>query len=193
MKAKLFVATLLGLLVFSTQARAQTEYGVAFRGTAQTTDAAGNIVSHPINNTTLLQDAANGIGATNTQSLLLVYHVNAGENSGQIGDNIETINTTNGQTVYTNFSFFSGGSFGPAIYNADQTQAARLCDVFTPQSVALSGEDLGTALINERLIGKNGVVKKTIISGTVLYHVVPQGTNNETICNATFTVNKQIK
>lgn len=193
MKAKLFVGTMLGLLVFSIQVRAQNIYQVQFRGTAQTTNDAGDIVARPINNNTLIQDAATKTGATNTQSLQLVYHINGTENSGTFGDTIEVLNTSTHTTIYTNFSFFSGSTFGQQLVNTDETQAVRLCDVFTPQATSLSGEDEGTALINQRAIMKNGQLKKLITSGTVLFFIAPEGTNGESICNATFNISKAIQ
>src|SRR4051812_26615136 len=100
--SKFLGGVLAGLFAFALQGNAQTLFQLTFKGTCQTTNDAGEIVSTQINNKTLIQDALTATGDTNASSLTVVYVQNASTDPGTPGDFIEVVNSTNGTPVYTN-------------------------------------------------------------------------------------------
>jgi hypothetical protein len=161
------ILTLLGLLCFSICGRAQSIFPITFKGSRQILDGSGRIVSQPVNNKTLLQEAATATGQPDVNSLTLVYDI-----GGDLdGDLIKVVNT-NSTSVYTNLALKYAGdfgdSFGGSITNGDQTQITRVVEII-PVPLQ-SAEDLGHAIINERaLLDKNGNFKKLLLTGNGVY------------------------
>src|SRR5215469_5981428 len=114
-----------GLLALAIQGQAQTVFQVTFKGTLQTTNSNGDIVSQKLNNQTYLSDASIALFGSNTvatasnsksnasPSLSLVYVQNASTDPSASGDYIEVLEGTNNTPVYTNLLFLYGGSFPP--------------------------------------------------------------------------------
>src|SRR3954447_22825672 len=71
------------------QSKAQSQFLFTFRGTCSTTNTAGQWLSQPSNNQTLIQDYAHTKGLTDTKSLILIYHLNGDDR----GDTIDIVNT----------------------------------------------------------------------------------------------------
>lgn len=207
---KIAVVIFSGLLALAIQTQAQTVFQVTFRGTVQTTNSNGDIVSQKLNNQTYLNDAATALGLTNTNGtgtnhvtllsnsknnptagLTLVYVQNATTDPTASGDYIEVISGTNNTTIYTNLLFLYGGSFPPALTNSAGTAYVAGAQVI-PLPLAGSGQSMGGATINERTI-KNG---KVTISGSFNYTSLRSAgsPDNDTIqvFNGTFSVGKQI-
>src|ERR1700722_675782 len=102
---KILMPILSGLLAFAIQGRGQNVFEMTFKGTATTTNDAGNIVSTKLSNKTLIQDAATERGITNAASLDAVYVQGAGTDTNAMGDFVEVVTKTNGAPVYTNLQF----------------------------------------------------------------------------------------
>lgn len=188
--SKITMAILSGLLAFALQGYSQTVYNVSVKGTCLTTNSNGDIVSQRLSNQSLIQDALTGTGSTNgASSLTVVYVQNASTDPSVNGDFIEVVNSTNGTPVYTNLLFlYGGGSFPPALTNSAGTQIAIGAQV-VPLPLAGSGDAMGGATINERILPK-----KTIISGSFNYTSLrsPSSTSNdvENVCSGMFNVSK---
>jgi len=176
---KMAFTTAIGLLSLTIQAQAQNLYHINFKGTCQTTNEAGQIVSTQINNKTLIQEAAAFAGETNVTSLTLVYHFDAVDN----GDLITTINT-NGVAIYTNLALL----IPEQITNGDETQFARCVHIFTRESLAAGPEHVGHGQVNGRLL-RNG---KSIVQGSLLYCELPSPSHGMRVCNATFHLAKPL-
>lgn len=174
-------------LVLTLQAHAQSVFQVNFRGTSETTNASGAIISQPVNDRTLVENAIEATGISNSVPLLAVYVMGGSTDLSVPADFIEVINKTNGTPVYTNLQFSYGGSFGPVLTNADGSQFVASAQVY-PLPLA-TGTPLGTATINVR-----NTTKKTIIMGSFNYAVMKSPTNTATvnIVTGTFNVSRQI-
>jgi hypothetical protein len=186
---KITMAILSGLLTVAVQSHGQnTVFNMTIKGTCQTTNDAGDIVSTKLNNKTLIQDAVTATGATNSSSLALVYVQSASTDPGTPGDFVEVVNSSTGLPVYTNLQFMYNGAFPPALLSADQTRFVAGAQVI-PQPLAGFGDSLGGATINAR-----AMPKKTLISGSFNYTSLrsPLSTSNDIVrvCNGTFNVGK---
>ena len=178
----------MGLLLFSVQARGQTLFHVMVKGTSVTTNDAGDLVKQPINNQTLIKEAADNLGETNLNRLRLVYVLDGHED----GDIIGVINT-NATVVFTNLALLLLGPENQAFTNADQTAFVRCADVFTARSLLISSDDVGNAVINGRtFLNHGGAVRKVSITGTLQYNNPPVGTNTQSICTSSFTVGRPL-
>ena len=196
---KIAVVIFSGLLALAIQGQAQTVFQVTFKGTVQTTNSNGDVVSQKLNNQMYLNDAV--AGGTNhvtaaresnpTADLSLVYVQSASADPSASGDYIEVIEGTNNSPIYTNLLFLYGGSFLPALTNSSGTAYVAGAQV-VPLPLAGSGEAMGGATINERTI-KNG---RVAISGSFNYTSLrsPGSTANDAIrvFTGTFNVGKQI-
>lgn len=182
--SKLFVV-LLGLAAVSLQAQVPDTFQIIFKGTCQTTNDSGQIVSQPVNNQTLIQRAVDQTGVPNSR-LSLVYKFDLTSNADVIG-----VAGTNGTLIYTNFVFLAPFD---SVTNADQTQFVRVADLFTDESLNITDEDVGHALITERLMlnSHSGTVKKTLLTGSMIYFMTANGTNGERCCSATFNATKPL-
>jgi len=180
-----------GLLALTIQSRGQsTTFQVTFKGNIVTTNANGNIISQKLSNRSFIQDAQTATGATNSSSFKLVYVQNASTDPSAPADFVEVIGGTNETPVYTNLQFmYSGSSFPPALTNSAQTQIAIGAGII-PQPLA-TGDSLGWATINERIM-----TKKTVINGSFNFTSLRSaGSNfNDTvrIYSGSFNVGKQI-
>ena len=188
MKNKITMAILSGLLAFAVQGFGQNVFQVTIKGSCLTTNVDGAIVSTKLTNKSFIQDAATATGATNTSNLSLVYAQNASTDPGVIGDFIEVVNNSTGNVVYTNLLFLYSGAFPPALVSADQSQFAAGAAV-VPLPLAGSGDALGGATINGRILPK-----KTVITGSFNYVTLrsPTSTSNDVVeaCSGTFNVGK---
>lgn len=203
---KIAVVIFSGLLTLAIQGQAQTVFQVTFKGTLQTTNSNGDIVSQRLNNQTYLNDAATALGlGTSTNAvamtksnsrnpaanLSLVYVQNASTDPSASGDYIEVLEGTNNAPVYTNLLFLYGGDFLPALTNSSGTAYVAGAQV-VPLPLAGSGQTMGGATINERTI-KNG---RIAISGSFNYTSLrsPGSAENDAIrvFSGTFSVGKQI-
>jgi hypothetical protein len=187
--SKIMMAILTGLLTIAAQGYAQNVFQVTFKGTCVTTNVDGAIVSTKLDNKALIQDAVTATGATNSSQLGVVYVQNASSDPSAPGDFIEVVNTSTGESVYTNMLFLYGGPpFVPTLLSGDQTRFVAGAQV-VPLPLAGSGDTLGGATINGRY-----TPKKTLISGSFNYTVLrsPLSTSNDVIrvCSGTFHVNK---
>ncbi len=183
---KLMMAILSGLLAFATQTLGQTVYDVTFKGTCVTTNDNGDIVSSKLNNKTFIQDAIAATG--NTNKLAVVYVQNASTDPSTPGDFVEVVNHTDGTPVYTNLLFLYNSPFPAALVSPDQSRFAMGAQV-VPLPLAGSGDTLGGASINGRVLPK-----KTVINGTFNYTSLRSPTNNYNdevkICSGSFNVGK---
>jgi hypothetical protein len=189
MKNSIIMSVILaGAFAMATPGHAQTVLTLTLKGTSQTTNDAGAIVSTQINNKTLIQDAITATGVSNAASLAVVYVPSASTDPSVQGDFVEVINNTNGTPVYTNLQFMYGGLFPQALTNADGSQIVIGAQVI-PLPLAI-GDSLGGATINEKITPKN-----TAIRGSFNYTALktPAGSNTITICNGTFTSGKPFK
>lgn len=201
------VAVFSGLLAFAIQGQAQTGFQepsseaspevsthvdsifqINFKGTIQSTNHIGTIVSQKLSNKTYLDDAMAVVGTNN--SLSLVYVQNASADPSAPGDFVEVMNATNHALVYTNLQFMYGGPFPPALTNFSGDAYVAGAQVI-PLPLAGSGSTLGGATIDERTMQK-----RTIISGSFNYTSQRSAgsTNNDMVrvFSGTFSVGKQI-
>ncbi|HWD91635.1 MAG TPA: hypothetical protein VG938_04715 [Verrucomicrobiae bacterium] len=187
--SKILIAVLSGVVAFAFQGWGQTIYQVTVKGTSLTTNDSGAIVTTKVSNNTFIQDAVKATGTTNSaKSLALVYVQGASTDPGVQGDFIEVVNTTNGSPVYTNLQFMYNSPFPAALTNADGSQVVIGAEVI-PLPLAGSGDSLGGAAINERILSK-----KVVIRGTYNYTALrsPTATANDEVlvCSGTFNVGK---
>jgi hypothetical protein len=186
--SKIMMVILSGLLAVAAQSFGQGVFQVTFKGTCVTTNENGEIVSTKLDNKALIQDALTATGATNSSNLAVVYVQNASSDPATPGDFIEVVNTTDGVPVYTNLLFLYNSPFPPALISADQTRFAIGAQV-VPLPLGGSGDSLGGATINGRLMPK-----KAVINGTFNYTSLrsPSSTSNDVvrICSGSFNVGK---
>lgn len=191
-----------GLFTFGIQGFAQTMYQVTFKGSIQTTNDNGDIVSQRLNNQSYIQDALIALDLTNRTSTAgsktnktapssfnLVYVQNASTDPSVTGDFVEVVSGASNAPVYTNVLFLYGGGFPPALTNSSGTAYVAGAQVL-PLPLAGSGQTLGGATINERTMKS-----KTLISGSFNYtSLMSPGTANDTvrIYSGSFNVGKQI-
>jgi hypothetical protein len=186
--SKVMMAILSGLFAVAVQGFGQNVFQLTIKGTSQTTNGAGAIVSTKISNKTYIDDAVTATGATNSSGLTLVYVQNASSDPNAPGDYIEVVNSTNGTPVYTNLQFMYNGAFPPALISADQSQFVAGAQVI-PLPLAGAGDSLGGATINARAL-----TKKTLISGSFNYTSLrsPLASSNDVVLvnSGTFNVTK---
>ena len=161
--SKFTMVILAGLLTLAVQGYGQNVFQLTIKGTSQTTNDAGAIVSTKLSSKTFVDDAVTATGATNASKLTLVYVQNASSDTNTVGDFIEVVNSSNGVPVYTNLQFMYNGAFPPALISADQSQFVAGAQVI-PLPLAGGGDSLGGATINARALPK-----KTLISGSFNY------------------------
>lgn len=179
---RLLLTTCAMLLAGQINSRAQALYHLSFRGSSSTTDPSGRIVSHPINNGTLLKDFAALHNSGKTAGLGLAYHIGGNE----LGDTIDVINTTNGAVVYSLFGLYFGESFGRMeLPSASGRQIKRIEYVYTDQN----SHSLGSVLLTTYYwFDSNGNTNATAVLGSNMqYLVLPNNLNtNVQVCTASF-------
>lgn len=169
--------------LFPVGARGQNLYQFVFRGVSYQTNAAGNFVTKPINERTLLTAWARAAGRPNVRGLAPVYHVGGNE----LGDTIEVINTTNGVAVGTLLGLYFGESFGRlAVKNANDTQEKRLDYIYTDQN----SHSIGAATVNKRISANTNGTSRTSASGQMTWEVLPGGLLPAGIVNGNFLTGK---
>jgi len=187
MKNSIMMAILFGALALAVQGYGQSVFQIKFKATALTTNDAGNIISEKLSNNSLIHDAVVATGATNANGLQLVYVQNASTDPSVPGDFIEVVDNS-GTPVYTNLLFLYGSPFPPALTNADGSQIVIGAQII-PLPLAGSGDTLGGATVNERIMPK-----KTILNGTFNYTLLRSAgsTVNDTVkaVNGNFSVSK---
>ena len=173
-------------LVFSAlNTRAQSELSLTFRGTCLQTNAAGKIVTSRISNQTLLSEAAQAGGRTDTKGLALVYHIQG----SSFGDTIDVVATTNGAVLRTVFGLYFGDDQGLGRYaltNGPGTEVHRIDYIYTDQS----SHSLGASLTVKKYLTTPGGAVRTSISGQMEWLVTPDGTNGTKVCSGTFVTGK---
>jgi hypothetical protein len=177
------ILTLLsGLVVaFGLNAHGQ-QLQILLSGTCNTLDDQGHIVSKPINNQTLIQQAATAGGLNSTAGLALAYHING----NALGDTIDVINRTNGATLTTLFGLYFGESFGrQALLSSSHRQMKRIEYIYTTQN----DHSLGSALLTDYFFfDTNGNTNKTYVLGQMQYLITTDATHTNTqVCTACFT------
>lgn len=158
----------------------QPLYRIAFSGSCATTDSSGHIVSHPINNRTLLQDFG-ALHSTPTSGLGLAYHFGGNE----LGDTIDVINRTNGATIYTLFGLYFGESFGRMeLPSSSGRQIKRLEYVYTDQN----SHSLGSALLTTYYwFNTDGSTNRAAVLGNMQYLILPNNLHtNVQVCTGFF-------
>jgi hypothetical protein len=186
---KIMMAILSGVFALAVQGWGQTVYDVTVKGTTQTTNDAGAIVTAKVTNKSLIQDAITVSGTTNSaKSFAVVYVQSASTDPGAQGDFIEVVNTTDGTAIYTNVQFMYNSPFPAALTNADGSQIVIGAQVI-PLPLAGSGDALGGATITERVLPK-----KVLIRGSYNYTALRSPTaiaNNEVLVSSgTFSASK---
>ena len=168
--------------------QAQTKLQMSISGSCSTMDSQGRIVATPLNNQTLLQQAARAGGLQDTSGLALAYHLNGND----LGDTIEVINRTNGTTLTTLFGLYFGESFGrQSLLSASHRQMKRIEYIYTTQN----DHSLGSALLTDYFfLDNNGNTNAIYVLGQMQYIVTPDGTHTNTqVCTASFTTLKPWK
>ena len=174
----------MALLIATAKVDAQNKLQMVITGNCSTMDAQGHIVSKPLNNQTLLQEAAKAGGLTSTAGLGLAYHINGNTDIG--GDTIEVINRTNGTTLATLYGLYFGESFGrQALLSASHAQMKRLEYIYTSQN----DHSVGSALLTEYFFfDSNGNTNKTYVLGQMQWIIQTDSTHtNSQVCTASFT------
>jgi hypothetical protein len=185
--AKFHIYLVAALALAASSALAQSQYLFTFHGTCWTTNAAGQWISHPSNNKTLIQDYALTKGLTSTKSLILVYHLNSEDR----GDTVDLVDTSTGQIVDALFAFFFATAFDRAdLVSADGQQQKRIDYVYGHQI----DHSVGSALTDLRFTrGANGKTNRALITGQMDFLVLPDAKHPTLqICNGNFTTGKAV-
>lgn len=167
---------------------AQSQLQIVISGTCATLDAQGHIVSQPINNQTLLQQAATAGGLKDTSTLGLAYHLNG----NALGDTIDVINRNTGATLSTLYGLYFGESFGrQALLSASHRQMKRLEYIYTSQN----DHSLGSALLTDYFfLDASGNTNATYVLGQMQWIVTTDSTHpNTQVCSASFTTSRPWK
>jgi hypothetical protein len=173
------------LLLLGLSARAQTKLQIVISGSCSSMDSQGHIVSQPINNQTLLQQAATAGGLKDTSGLALAYHLHGND----LGDTIEVINSTTGVTLNTLFGLYFGESFGrQALLSASHRQMKRVEYIYTTQN----DHSLGSALLTDYFfLDPSGNTNAIYVLGQMQYIVTTDANHTNTqVCNASFTTTR---
>jgi hypothetical protein len=169
------------LLLGAAETQAQTKLQLTISGTCSTMDAQGHIIAQPINNQTLLKAAAAAGGLTSTAGLGLAYHLNGND----LGDTIDVIDRTNGNTVSTLYGLYFGESFGrQALLSASHRQMKRLEYIYTSQN----DHSLGSALLTDYFfLDNSGNTNSIYVLGQMQWIVTTDATHTNTqVCTANF-------
>jgi hypothetical protein len=182
MKNELLTILAAVLTLSAAETQAQDKLQLLITGTCSTMDAQGRIVATPINNQTLLKAAAAAGGLTSTAGLGLAYHLNGND----LGDTIDVIDRTNGNTLSTLYGLYFGESFGrQALLSASHRQMKRLEYIYTTQN----DHSLGSALLTDYyFLDQNGNTNSIYVLGQMQWIVTTDTTHTNTqVCSATFT------
>lgn len=176
------------LVLAATHAGAQDKLQLILSGTCSTFDAQGHIVSQPINNQTLLQQAAQAGGLSDTSGLGLAYHLNG----NSLGDTIDVINRTNGTVLTTLYGLYFGESFGrQSMLSSSHRQMKRLEYIYTSQN----SHSLGSVLLTDYFFfDTSGNTNATYVLGQMQWIVTTDASHpNTQVCSASFYTYKPWK
>jgi hypothetical protein len=183
---RLAVLCLALLLQRSSEAQTPFLFRITLRGVCHQTDSSGNIVTTPITEASLLQDAAQA-GGVDPKTLAIVYHVQG----SSFGDTIDVVNANTGAVATTLYGLFFGDdsvqTLGrTALTNSAGTEVRRVDYIYTSQN----SHSMGASFTTKRfIIDKNGSVHTTI-NGEMEWTVNPVGNSSTKVCTATFTTTK---
>jgi hypothetical protein len=184
--SKIMMAILTGMFALALQSQAQNMFQVKFKGTCQTTNANGDIVSQKLSNTTFINDAVTATGATNSSSFSVVYVTSPSTDPSVPGDFVEVVDA-GGTPVYTNLLFVYSSPFPPALTNASFTEIVAGAQV-VPLPLGGTGDTLGGATITQKF------AKKTMIQGSFNFVALrsPTSTSNDIVkvYSGSFSANK---
>lgn len=181
-----------GLITFAVSSSAQNVpflFHLTFRGTNYQTNTAGEIITTPITEMTLLQEVAAPVGITDLSTLAVVYHVRG----NGLGDTIEVVNPTNGVTLDTLLGFYFGAdtTLGRiALTNSAGTQERRVDQVYNTKQSQFA---LGSAFITKRFLKDQQGNERNTIDADVHYLVLPRGTEPAKCRVGTFTTTRPFK
>jgi hypothetical protein len=185
-------AAALWMVASKAEAQAYFEYKFVFTGTAYQTNAAGDIVSIPITDQTLLQSQAQRLNITNLSTISLVYHFDGGP---PYGDTVDVISNATGETLTTEFGFFFGSdlSLGRyAVTNATQNEQRRVDQIYTFSNTPYTyqnGDSLGTAFTHKHFLTDTNGNTISFAEGTLAWDVIPtQGNTGPKVCVGNFTL-----
>jgi hypothetical protein len=192
MKTHAITAALLLAAGLNATAQSYHEYKFVFSGTAYQTNEAGAIVATHITDQTLLKDRARQGNIANLSTISLVYHIDG----NSLGDTVEVISNSTGQTLTTEFGFYFGSDTGLgriAVANLLQTQQRRVDYIYTFDSSTYTysnGDSVGAAFTDRTFVTK-GKLTNAVISGTMSWSVMPTGTNTKPmVCVGTFSLGR---
>ncbi len=188
MKKQLLTMASVVVLAWATSGNAQNQLQMNLSGFCYTTDGQGRIVPQVVNNQTLLQQAAEAGGLTDTSGLGLAYHLNG----NSLGDTIEVINRTNGVVLKTLFGLYFGESFGrESLLSASHRQMKRIEYLYTDQN----SHSIGSALLTDYFfLDNSGNTNATYVLGQMQWLTLTDATHtNAQVCTASFTTTRPWK
>ena len=167
-------------------------YKFIFAGTAYQTNGAGDIVSTPITDQTLLQSQAQLLNITNLSTISLVYHFEGGP---PYGDTVDVISNASGEVITTEFGFYFGSDTNLgryAVTNATQTEERRVDQIYTFDNTTYTyqnGASLGGAFTCKRFLTDTSGNTNSIAEGLLFWDALPSATNTgPIICVGHFTL-----
>jgi len=166
------------------RAGAQTLYHLNLKGTASALGPGGVMFDQPVNNATVIREWAARAGQTNAnlKSLDLVLHPNNGPGGG---DSIDVVNKSDGSLVNRAFRL----AFDEPAADSSGASARKFFYVFTVEQSA----SVGTVILNERTVIKNGQTNKFAADGEMQWYQLPQGTNSLRLFTAKLKTGKALK
>ncbi len=172
------------LLLLAVETRAQDRLQFTFRGMAWSTNAAGKVISIPVNNQSWIQEFALTHGITDTNSLVLAYHLHG----DVVGDTIDVVNASTGDFVYKLYGLYKGTDEGRILLaNTNSTQVWVIQYLYTDQL----DHSAGTVFSNQQnFLDSNGNTNRTVIKGQVRFLTVPDQTHRLQITTGTFVTGK---
>jgi len=179
-------AIFLTVLTAALPALAQTEFQFTFRGTSYQTNGAGNIVTIPLTEQNLLEEAAQANGVS-TNNYTLAYHVGG----SSFGNTVDIINRTTGASLNWVYGFYFGedASLGRmALTNRTQTEQRRVDYIYTQQN----SHSMGAAFVTKRFLTDTNGNVHTTIEGPIHWIVLPQGNEPMKIRSGFFTIGRPL-
>lgn len=163
-------------------------FHLTFRGTSYETNTAGEVVTKPVTEMSLLEDVAKPVGITDLSTLGLLYHI-AGS---PFGDTVEVVNPTNGAKLDLMFGFYFGSDSDlgrTALTNSSGTQERRVDQVYTKESIYA----LGSAFITKRYVTDTSGNVRATFDGEMHYLVRPKGDQPAKFVMGSFTTTRPFR
>ncbi|HLP78235.1 MAG TPA: hypothetical protein VK327_15120 [Candidatus Paceibacterota bacterium] len=169
---KLLLALVLGVVcaVHSTSISAQERLQLNFQATCLATNDFGDLVKSRVTDKSWVRACVSDLAITNKQSLALAYTVGGDYN----GDVIEVVNRDTGAQMCRKLRLL----FPMTLSKGDGSEVNQLVYVFGEQQ----SENVGCGMITRRILRNN----RTVVSGTLNFYVLPEGTNGLRLCRASF-------